>query len=329
MMSLRRLLMFATLLMGALSIVFGSWTEGGEADPAVLGSFKIPPNRPGFQGSLRAPREVVVGFPIIVGIQVDNAASYRKALSVFDFAFAGGITDASFWFAGEEGDDYRLRRVVSTGTQDGFGFERYEEPAVWIDHGESVSMWFDVVQVMSIPPGTHSSSRHGEFDVRNLLLPGDWDFLFRQESLRINFGPTRFEVRPPNEQEEDVRKRIERELKSTCWFPGVLTLRWALPTYDHLPPTTRRIMRLVDVLRQAVHSHEDGLRAIREAETEDWSYLEGLVRQVEYECLLQLDQLVAAEKVAESLCPGNIQQIKKHHGLIANLRTVMSRADKL
>jgi hypothetical protein len=250
--------------------------------------------------------------------------------SLFDLARGGGITSSSFWFVGDDGVEYRLSRVVQVGHNAYAPYERFKAPGIWIDGGQSISMWFDVVHVMTTPPGTHSWSwsRQEEFDPRGVLLQGNWDFLFREEYLRVAYGPASVKVRPPDDQEADVLNWIERELKSACWFPNILTSRWALPTYDHLPPTTRRIMRLVDVLRQAVVSPEDGLRAIRDSNAEDWDYLQDLVRQVEYECRLQLDQPTAAEKVAASLSSGNVRQIREHHGLIANIRNVMSREDR-
>jgi len=318
--------LFAILLsIASVAVTWNGRDTEGEVSTA-LGTFTIPPNREGFAGTLETPREVVKGFPMILGIKVENAASYPMGVSLFDLALGGGITNASLWFVGDDGDEYRLSRVVQVGPPSGLGaYERFKEPGIWIDSGESISMWFDVVHVMSTPPGTHSWSRQEEFNPRGVLLQGDWEFLLREEYLRVAYGPASVTVRLPDDQEAVVLNSIERELKSACWFPNILTSRWALPTYDHLPPTTRRIMRLVDVLRQAVVSPEVGLRAIRDSNAEDWDYLQDLVRQVEYECLLQLDQPTAAEKVAASLSSGNIRQIKEHHGLIANLRNVMSR----
>ena len=133
-------------------------------------------------------------------------------------------------------------------------------------------------------------------------------------------------IRKPTEAEEEVASALRTKGLGQSWFPQVVLSDDPVPDCDHLPLETRRIVRLIGVLRAARRSCQGGLDLIQTYEsTETWGYLQGLIDFVEYECAAELGETGWATAKRNQILEGadtnaNIQEIDAGRGVIGHFR---------
>jgi len=274
-----------------------------------------------------APDEVVRGFPLLLDARVTNTAAHSTGLSVLDLARGGtGETmvfylwdgaDGAYWMRIHQNEELRVPGRPTTSAQP----------------GETVSMWFDLVNVMHRRHGGgpfHSmfprGSPKGWPGPREMLVVGSWQLVVQHDPCSWTSSPVTLTVRDPDEQERHFLDQIDQmgviDPRHPTWFPDLVFTPKALPAADGLPASTRRIVELVELLRAAVRSSEEGLRAITAKSEFDWGYLQDLVNQVEYECLLEAPDEVKVKHPELELFEPDRKRINDGGGIVAQLRAL-------
>ncbi len=156
--------------------------------------------------------------------------------------------------------------------------------SVHLKTGECLNTTVDVLELGGVRRHGFAESRH--------LEPGVWEISVPK--FMAEFGDvgntTEILIREPSEAERSVAEALGASKGGRPF-----TIRWAvlhpeveIPDDSSLPIETRRIVELIEALRSAVDSPEQGLFMIDEeaANGMDWGFLAPFIDELRYECLL-------------------------------------------
>jgi len=259
----------------------------------------------------------VESFPMLVNLTVKFKGT-RGFGSVRRLDLATGYSGGMgiyFDCVNEKGDK-RLIGYDDTGNPDG---RREGLPSSYLlKPGESISITFDLNQLLLRDVRAYRKWSRP-------LPPGQW-------TIRANVYPEAVSnaktvtVREPNDAEEALLRDMKDQGVARRWFPSVMLKDFVMPSPDRLPAETRKICELIALLRTALSSPSQGLKALDTSLTE-WGELEMLVNELNYECLRE-SKGAAAPEVATALDSLRVQQdmagvanrIQKRGGILARLR---------
>lgn len=312
----------ATITLLGIGFATGSDSDGGTVDSTA--ECRVPDQADGWQSEITPVREAVNGFPMLVGVRVTNTANYRRGVRIVDLASAGSDLPISFFlWDGDHGCRRFSRASFVGGVPRSVFHDQYPSSSIWIDSGDSVSMWFDIAHVMSYPPRLQVWPQDGGKGIAEIFSPGKWEMVIRDEQLSVNWGPYRLEYRNPNPEEQLFLDRLGAPIEGS-WFPELILRDEPLPDSDELPAETKEIVELVRVLRAAAKMDVCAQSLIPQRDASMPSPLQGLFDQVEYELLVSQGQLDSAKRLSAELDPGNVALVEKGQGLLKAYQNLYS-----
>ena len=286
----------------------------------VLNTCDVPETANGWRTEVFPMPRAVRGFPMIVGIRLTNTTDYRRSVRILDLASAGADRALTFFIEEESVGCRRFSRSSSDGLVPPSVFSsKHPSDNVWIESGDSISMWFDVAHVMSYPPGLQVWPTEREAGIPGVFFPGDWEMLIRDEQLSVNWGPFRVTYRNPTSDERLFLDRLGLP-EDSSWFPAVVIREDRLPDSADLPGETRTIVDLARVLRAAAKLDEDESAKNLRNDALSTSWMQGLFVQLEYEVFVSHGQPHSALEFSEELDRGNVALVGNGAGLLESYR---------
>lgn len=266
-----------------------------EDQPILVGGVKFCPK--GFaapSGWVQVPSEAVAGFPLIVSMTMVGGSQTGHTEYVVDLAMDQReiVSRLFIGFDGESGDGYWIGEM---GEWPDRTQSKGVEPRVRLREGEQLTQWFDVARLARTKTyglrwGRRNFEECGSQNrcVVDEPLPvvGDWKVsAFRGQTYSIGENP--IQVREPNQDENEALALLRAKGAGLSWFPDVVLEENEIPEelVRRLPETTRRTVRLIQILRASYLSFQKGLEQIYLYSDEEWGYLEPLIGLIEYECL--------------------------------------------
>jgi hypothetical protein len=317
-----------TAIIALLGFGFASEPEPDWTTQELTAKCRVPDQADGWHSKIFPMRKAVKGFPMLVGLRVTNTAHFRRSVRIVDLASAGADRELSFFVVGDDNQCRRFSRTSSAGLTPPSAFrEKYPSSTIWIDSGNSVSMWFDIAHVMSYPPHLQVWPQDGANGIAEVFSPGEWEMVIRDEQLSVNWGPFRMEYRNPNPEEQLFLNRLGAPIEGS-WFPELILRDEPLPNSDELPAETKEIVELVRVLRAAAKQDERARSFIPHRDASTPSPIQGLFDQIEYELLVSQGQLDGANKLSTKLDRGNLALVEKGKGLLNAYQQLYSAQDR-
>ena len=323
----------------AMIILFGAWATAVD-QTFIIGGLKqnladlaLSSGSPGW---VTIPDDAVSGFPLIICTTVSGKRQAGEKKWVVDLAMDRNevVSDLLVGFDNSTGDGYHVGKLGSWPDKKQ---TRGREPSIQLRSGEGATYWFDTARLArSERLGLAWGRRSFEpcrFPTQQLVeepLPevGTWMVSVVQGRV-CSLSQHTIRVREPNQDETSVLEILSTEGAGLSWFPDVVLKEHELPEdlVSRLPVTTRRTVRLIQVLTAAIRSSQTGLDLIYVFADEDWAYLEPLIALVEYECLRDLGRNDSAETVYSrwkdnSALQGNFRLVDDGLGLIQRFRNV-------
>ena len=286
------LLGLALALMGIAGVTHGQST--------MFGGNKISPWSPadGRHLDLYLPAKAVAGMPTIVQLSIFTSTTQHSDRLV-DLATDRDtvIAELALGFDNDSGAGYSVG-TMGFWSSDAFGNKR--GPKIILKTGDGFTHWFDAAR---LGPGfwgrTRLEGKDFTFPVKESIpVVGEWSVSVDRGGLKSLHENTLI-VREPNPDEKRIVEFLRTEGEGPSWFPDVILQGGRIPEelVQPLPVESRRTVRLIQVLRAAFVSPQEGLDAIYLYAAEDWGYLHALVDLVEYECLRDVDKDKEAETI--------------------------------
>ena len=222
----------------------------------------------------------VEGFPVIVGVRViprkasttlylrDFASTFSRSSGFWLLLFSKGVMNEPIALEG-----MNPRRAYQQG--------RFVAPDLReVRENESYIMWMDIAQLI-IPT---NDIRQMYIYPRSGVFPQgpELSLAFYFSELRASSGAITVATRSPNSDESRIIDSLEADGTCRSWFPQAFFRDNPLPESSHLPIETRRIVRLIESIRDALRSSADGLITLDSYSSDDWGYYSELVSMFRY-----------------------------------------------
>jgi len=277
---------------------------------------------------VRLPSTAVAGFPMLIRLSIlVNQRSYPENLVDLAADRDVAVADLAVGFDNDAGDGYQLG---ITGLWDDHSSGDARGPKMILKAGDGVTYWFDAARLARSKRLGAIWARprvQGKEYTRAVKEPipvvGKWIVSIMRGGLLALHLQT-IDVREPNPDEKRIIGLLKTKGAALSWFPDVVLKGGELPEelVEPLPPETRRVFRLIQVLRAACADPQDGLDAIYLYSSENWGYLQALVDLVQYECLRDVNRDNEAETVRarwkdDNSLSVNFQLVDKGMSLIA------------
>ncbi len=297
-------------------------SAGVAGDQIVFGGYRMPrwSEAAGRKLDLQVPARAVVGFPTVIRLSISiSRPEYPEWLVDLAADRDLAIADLALGFDSDAGDGYQLG---TSGLWDDHPSGDAQGPKVILKAGDGVTYWFDAARLArskrigAIWGKPKVQGREYTRVVKEPLpVVGTWSVSVIARDL-VSLHKQTIDVREPNPDEKRIMELLETKGAGLSWFPDVVLEGGEIPEelVRPLPVETRRTVRLIQILRAAVVSPQDGLDAIYLYSAEKWGYLDALVDLVQYECLRDVNKGKEAETVRA--------RWKDDNALIVNFRLV-------
>lgn len=323
----------------AMIILFGAWATAVD-QTFIIGGLKqnladlaLSSGSPGW---VTIPGEAVSGFPLIICTAVSGKRQAGEKKWVVDLAMDRNevVSDLLVGFDNDTGDGYHVGRLGSWPDKNQ---TRGREPSIQLRFGEGATYWFDTARLArserlglawgrrSFEPCRFPTQRSVE---KPLPVVGTW--LVSVVRGRVcSLSQHTIRVREPNQDERRIIEILSTKGAGLSWFPEVALNKHELAEdlVSRLPVTTRRTVRLIQVLSAANRSSQEGLDLIYVLADEEWAHMEPLIALIEYECLRDLGRGDSAETVYsrwkdDPAFQGNFRLVDDGLGLIQRFRNI-------
>lgn len=151
-------------------------------------------------------------------------------------------------------------------------------PGISLNIGEPVTYTFDLSQLLF--GGELRGGKNvpvGKYRVTAMFYSGAWKSI-----------PKEITIREPTPDEKRFLEAIQKQGIGEKWFPAVITDdNLEVPDDIPLPAETARLRDFIKVLRLAVRNPDAALKQIEETKG-SWGYLEDVVTELEYECVVKV-----------------------------------------
>ena len=324
-------LLVASVLSGATAVV------GNKVVAFGGGQLHCWPQPAGAAMDVRIPSNAVSGFPLLVRLSVSVYEGQPKVEWVVGLAADQNvfIPALALGFDNDAGEGYRLGEP---GFWDDHPMGDSSGPRLLLRDGDGITHWFDLARLAR---SRRLGASWGKAKVRGrnfsyaveepIPVVGTWSVSVIRGAF-LSLHQNTIVVREPNQDEKRVIELLRTQGAGLSWFPDVVLEGEEIPEdlVRRLPAETHRTVRLIQILRAAFVSPQDGLDALYLYTAEDWGYLQPLVDLVQYECLRDVNRDKEAEAVRsrwkdDPTLKTNYRLVDEGLGLIARFHKDVER----